>query len=137
MSNSQQPAADRAQWIAILEAAAQQTPDEINAEWEWLIDQLGLPAEYFLAVLETVQQERWRTAAKNPKAYVKTVAKQEARKMGLLAEPEDLFELVEAPPGDPDFSVEEELEHLDYLSSSKDVRRPDGSVWRRAEGCVK
>lgn len=38
-----------------------------------------------LAFREAVQQGRWRTA-KNPKAYIKTVAKREALKTGLVTE---------------------------------------------------
>ena len=72
---------ERGPWIVILEAASHRPGDEINDEWEWLLDQLDLSAECFLAVLETIRQGRWRTA-KNPRAYVKTVAKREARKMG-------------------------------------------------------
>jgi hypothetical protein len=45
-----------------------------------LLRELGLPMDTFSAVLEAVQQGRWRTA-RNPKAYVKTVARREFKKM--------------------------------------------------------
>jgi hypothetical protein len=101
----------------ILEAAALQPGDEVNDEWVWLLDQLGLSTDYFLAVLETLRQGRWR-AAKNPKSYVRTVAKREAQKMGLLREPEDILELVPfTTPHDEGFvSVEEKLEYLASLN---------------------
>ncbi len=41
---------DRAQWITILEAASVSPPDELNAEWEWLMKELGLPLDWWLAV---------------------------------------------------------------------------------------
>lgn len=109
--------AERDQWMTILEAAAQRPGDEINDEWEWLLDQLGLSEDYFLAVLKVLQERRWR-AAKNPKAYVKTVARREAKKMGLLREPEDILKLVSfTTPSEEGFaSVEEKLEYLASLA---------------------
>ena len=71
--------------MANLETMAQHPPDECNAEWEWLMKELGLAPEYFLAIYEAVRQGRWR-AARDPKAYLKTVAKREAAEMELLAE---------------------------------------------------
>lgn len=69
------------------------------------------------SVLHECGQGRWRTA-RNPKSYVKVVAKREAKKMGLLREPEDILKLVSfTTPSEEGFvSVEEKLEHLAYLA---------------------
>jgi hypothetical protein len=119
--------------MAILEAAAQRPGDEINEEWEWLLGQLQLSEEYFLAVLETIRQERWRTA-KNPRAYVKTVARREARKMGLLSEPTDILELVNSRAGAKDFSMEGELDRFAHASDTSEAIKGEDGVWRRGGG---
>jgi hypothetical protein len=119
--------------MAILDAAAQRPGDEINEEWEWLLDQLDLPEEYFLGVLEAVQQGRWRTA-KNPWAYVKTVAKREAAKMGLLSEPADILKLVDGPADGKKFSMEGALDYWAQLSETSEAIKSDDGVWRRGGG---
>ena len=98
---------DRTQWLALFDAASQQPGSELNDEWEWLLDSLGLSKDHYLAVLKTLQEGRWRTA-ENPKAYVKTVAKRVALKMDLCAEPKGFLELVEVSTERANFSVEEE-----------------------------
>lgn len=125
--------AERTQWMAILEAASQQPCDHVNEEWEWLLDQLGLPPSIFLAVLEAVQQGRWRTA-KNPKAYIKTVARREAGKMGLLSEPPDVLELLDAPTYGENFSMEGRLDHFAHLSDTSEAIKGEDGVWRRGGG---
>jgi hypothetical protein len=125
--------AERNQWMTILDAAGQRPGDEISEEWEWLLDQLGLPEEYFLAVLETIRQGRWRTA-KNPRAYVKTVAKREATKMGLLSEPTDILEILNGPAHGEKFSMEGELDRCAYASETSEAIRGDDGIWRRGEG---
>src|SRR5271163_25545 len=69
----------REQWLAILEAASSHPPAAPDLDWRRLIKQLGLPLEYFPAVLEAIQQGRWREV-KYPRAYIKTVAKAETVK---------------------------------------------------------
>lgn len=125
--------AERSQWMAILDAAAQRPGDEINEEWEWLVEQLGLPEDYFLAVAEAIRQGRWRNA-KNPRTYVKTVAKREAVKMGLLSEPADILELVHAPSNGEPFSMEATLDHYAELSSTAESVKGADGVWRRGGG---
>lgn len=114
---------DRALWITILDGAARRLPDQMNDEWVWLLEQLGLPPSYFLAVHAAVQQRRWRTA-KNPRAYLKTVAKREAIKMGLLSDSSDHLVFLDA-------DVLEAVAH--EQGSSEAVKRSDG-IWRRGEG---
>jgi hypothetical protein len=120
---------ERVQWITILDAAAQRPGNELNDEWEWLMDELGLPYEYFLAVREAIAQGRWREA-KNPRAYVKTVAKREANKMCLLAEPanslgEETVTVRAEADADSDYCpVEAALDHYAYLSESDGENDP-------------
>jgi hypothetical protein len=78
--------ANRDQWIAILEAAASSSPDEMDDQWEWLLDELGIRYDHFEALIETLRQGTWRDA-KNPKAYVKTVTSREAIRLGLVEAP--------------------------------------------------
>lgn len=128
------PDGDRGQWIAILEAASTHSPDEVSDEWEWLINELGLPLGHFLAVREAIQQGRWRKA-KNPKSYVKTVAKREARKMDMIsAHPDPLLQLVALQPGDSSPGMGETLAHLDYSATGGDVVQGADGVWRRGGG---
>ena len=78
-------AANRAEWLGVLETAAKLSVEQSSAVWVWLMQELRLGPQYFLAIREAVRQGRWRTA-KNPKTYIKTVAKREAMKMGLVDE---------------------------------------------------
>jgi hypothetical protein len=50
------------------------------------MDELAVPYQYFPAVLEGIRQNRWRQA-KNPKAYLKTIVRREAVKLGLTGSP--------------------------------------------------
>src|SRR5579864_4549099 len=75
----------KAEWLGVLETAAQLSVEQSSAVWVWLMHELRLGPQYFLAIRAAVQQGRWRTA-KNPKTYIKTVAKREALKMGLVDE---------------------------------------------------
>jgi len=72
----------KAEWLGALETAAKLGVEHSSAIWMWMMQDLGLGPQYFLAIREAVQQGRWRTA-KNPKTYIKTVARREAVKMGL------------------------------------------------------
>lgn len=123
------------QWLAILEAASVHPPSEMNAEWTWLMLELGLRPEYFLAVLEAIKQGRWRKA-RNPKAYLKTVAKREAVKMGLASD-EGPRELLLVPPARADGGEMTQEEVLGWISyregSSEAIERSDG-VWRKGAG---
>ena len=74
-----------AEWLGVLETAAKVSVEQSSAIWVWIMQELRLGPQYFLALREAVQQGRWRTA-KNPKTYIKTVAKREALKMGLVDE---------------------------------------------------
>jgi hypothetical protein len=130
------PDGDRAEWIAILETASTQSPDEISAEWEWLMQELGLPPGHFLAVREAIQQGRWRNA-KNPRSYVKTVAKREARKMGLISDDPDPWLQLVAPKSEGDGpapGVEEAWEHVHYIAMTSGPVRADDGTWREGGG---
>lgn len=114
---------DRALWITILDAAARGLPDQMNNEWVWLLKQLGLPSTHFLALHAAVQQRRWRTA-KNPRAYLKTVAKREAIKMGLLSEGSNDLVFLDA----------NDLEVVAHEQGSSEAMKGSDGIWRRGEG---
>ena len=75
----------KAGWLGVLETAAKLSVEQSSAVWVWIMQELRLGPQYFLAIREAVQQGRWRMA-RNPKAYIKTIAKREAVKMGLVNE---------------------------------------------------
>jgi hypothetical protein len=133
MSKSQMSESERNQWLLILDAAAIRPCNELNGEWEWLIEQLGLAEDYFLALVEAIRQGRWRNA-KNPRTYVKTVAKREAIKMGLDFKPDGVLELVPAPGNGAAFSMEATLDHYAYLGSTSEAVKGDDGVWRSGGG---
>lgn len=124
---------NRAQWITILKAASANPPDEMNAEWEWLMGELELPLDYWLAVCAAIQQGRWREA-KNPRGYIKTVASREARKMGLVVDELDqnlrLVELHRGRAGSIP-RMEDKLEQINYAATTSDLLKGTDGVWRR------
>jgi hypothetical protein len=141
---------NREKWLGTLEIIAAKRPDEAEAEWAWLMKELELGPEYFLAIYEAVRQGRWRES-ENPGAYIKSVAKREARRETPSGErkPRGLrgfqgleFQAEEVTLGrsralemdGERFSSEDTLENLEYRQASgKSVRDPDG-VWRTAAG---
>lgn len=57
---------NRSQWLQTLEIIASKPPDQAEAEWAWVMQQLGLGPEYFLGIIEAVRQGRWREAGAEP-----------------------------------------------------------------------
>jgi len=120
----------KAQWLGALETAAKLSVEQSSAVWVWIMQELRLGPQYFLAIREAVQQGRWRTA-KNPKTYIKTVAKREARKMGLVKE--DSGNLVPVGSSRSDgakISGEEALEYLGHHYDSRDAAKGEDAIWR-------
>src|SRR5947209_18730940 len=106
--------AGKAEWLGVLETAAKVSVEQSSAVWVWLMNELRLGPQYFLAVREAVQQGRWRTA-KNPKTSIKTVAKREALKMGLVAEDSGNLVPVGSSQSDgEEICGAEALEHLEH-----------------------
>src|SRR6476620_5542486 len=101
----------KAEWLGALETAAKLDVEQSSAVWVWIMQELRLGPQYFLAIREAVQQGRWRTA-RNPKTYIKTVAKRQALKMGLVRE--DSGNLVPVGNGGEETSSEEALEYLGH-----------------------
>lgn len=124
-----------AEWMAVLETVSQRPPDECNAEWEWLMEQLGLRPEYFLAIYEAVRQGRWR-GARDPKAYLKTVAKRKAAAMELPAEGDARLvfpgEMKDVDGGK--LSQEERLGYMQHEVDSVEPLKGAGGIWRPGGG---
>jgi hypothetical protein len=95
-----------------------------------LLRELGLPMDTFSAVLEAVQQGRWWTA-RNPKAYVKTVAR--IQEDGPTNRRPGNYALGNQAATGGSFSMEELLEAARARSSSVARKGADG-IWRRGEG---
>lgn len=142
------PETSREKWIVLLETIAQKRPDQVEGEWAWVMEQLGLGPEYFLAIHEAVRRGGWREAD-NPAGYLRTVARREARRLGASGErkPEGLRgvpgfegwgeEVTLGRAGGTEmegerFSSEELLDHLQYRQDSgKPMPEADGT-WRAA-----
>jgi hypothetical protein len=124
----------KAEWLGVLETAAKLSVEQSSAIWVWLMQELRLGPQYFLAIREAVQQGRWRTA-KNPKAYLKTVVKREALKMGLVDETsDDLVTIGGSRSEDEEATSEEALEHLEHRYGSRSAAKGADGVWRAGGG---
>jgi hypothetical protein len=122
----------KAEWLGVLETAAKLEVEQSSAVWVWLMQELRMGPQYFLAVREAVQQGRWRTA-KNPKTYIKTVAKREALKMGLVDEKSRDLVTIGGTRGDGE-TGEEALEYLEHRYSSRGAAKEADGVWRAGGG---
>jgi len=120
----------KAEWLGALETAAKPGVEESSAIWMWMMQELRLGPQYFLAIREAVQQGRWRTA-KNPKAYIKTVAKREALRMGLVTESSDNLVSVGGSGSEgEEVSSEEALEYLGHHYDSRNAAKGEDAIWR-------
>ena len=126
-------ASTKAEWLGVLETAAQLSVEHSSAVWVWIMQELRVGPRYFLAVREAVQQGRWRTA-KNPKAYLKTVVKREALKMGLVEGTSDDLVTVGGSSDDEKATSEEVLEHLEHQYCSRNAAKGADGVWRVGGG---
>ena len=143
----------RKKWIEVLETVAHKRPDEAEAEWAWVMEQLELGPEHFLAIYEAVRQGGWREA-ENPAGYIKKVAQREKQReapdgsrgsrglaglrgfQGLEAFGEEITLGRGGSMGmdGESFSSEEMLDHLQYrVDSGKPVREED-RTWRSSPG---
>ena len=118
--------------MGALETAAKLSVEQSSAVWVWIMQELRLGPQYFLAVREAVQQGRWRTA-KNPKTYLKTVARREARKMGLVDERSNDLVTIGGSESE-EATSEEALEHLEHRYCSRSAAKGADGVWRTGGG---
>ena len=58
-----------------------------DEEWLQFAHNLRIQAQLLPAIQEALRQGNWRTA-RTPRAYLKTVAKREAIRIGLVAKPD-------------------------------------------------
>lgn len=124
----------KAEWLGALETAAQLRVEQSSAVWVWIMQELRLGPQYFLAIREAIQQGNWRTA-KNPKAYIKTVAKREAMKMGLLTERSDDLVLIGPTRSEgEETSGEEELDYIEHQYDSREAAKGPDGIWRAGAG---
>lgn len=120
---------DRENWLAILEVAAAKLEDWSNEDWKSLLAGLGLPLEDYPSLILTLEQGRWRNA-KDPRAYVKTVARR-------LAARQKAMECSKIPEFVPQSKVdgvssEDLLGHLAFVSETDGPVRGADGVWRRS-----
>lgn len=120
----------KAEWLGALETAAKLDVEQSSAVWVWIMQELGLGPQYFLAIRKAVQQGRWRTA-RNPKSYIKIVAKREALKMGLVNEDNgNLVPIGKTRSDGEEISGEEALEYLRHQYDSHDAAKGEDGIWR-------
>ena len=120
----------KAEWLGALETAAKLGVEHSRPVWVWMMQDLGLGPQYFLAIREAVQQGRWRTA-KNPRTYIKTVAKREAVKMGLVNEGSgNLVSVGGIGIDGEEVSSEEALEYLGHHYDSRNAAKGEDAIWR-------
>jgi hypothetical protein len=116
----------REQWLAIFESAASQQ-GEAGLEARWLVvQQLGLRPDDFPGIHAALEQRRWRQA-KDPSAYVKTVAR---REVGRMRRPLDPHVLPLDVVGGNEFSHEEVMDHIAYANETSTAVRGGDGVWR-------
>jgi hypothetical protein len=116
--------------MGALETAAQVGVEQSSAVWVWIMQELRLGPQYFLAIREAVQQGRWRTA-KNPKSYIKTVARREALKMERVTESSgNLVSIGSTRSEGEETSGEEALEYLGHHYDSRDAAKGEDGIWR-------
>jgi len=120
----------KAEWLGALETAAKVSVEQSSALWVWMMQELGLGPQYFLAVREAVRQGRWRSA-KSPKAYIKSVAKREALKMGLATQDSANLITISTSPSDGEkLSGEDALEYFGHHYDSRDAAKGEDGIWR-------
>lgn len=119
--------------MAILDAASQRPGDEIDGEWRWLLRQLRMPAEDYFALREAIRQGRWRNA-KNPKAYIKTVARREALQEKVAAAADDPLVLMPETSDGTGISAEHSLDHISYVRDTSEAVQGADGIWRRGGG---
>ncbi len=123
----------RSQLIELLEQIANSEPNQNEAEWVWLLDELHLPAEAFVAVLEVLKQGRWREAD-SPKAYLRTASRREFYKMEDKTSGLGPLSLIDGPRDGREFSMEETLESIGHAFDSSEASKGTDGVWRRGGG---
>jgi len=120
---------ERSQLIVIFDQATAAIRGGHDAQWAWLMAQiLQLPMQLLPAVQCALLQDRWQNA-KNPKSYIKTVAKREALKMGLVDNPSDQAMSLRIPIDlrDKDGRPLSPDAYVDYLSYDGPVK--EGGLW--------
>jgi hypothetical protein len=127
---------ERSELMNLLEGAAakvgldQTRPDELESDAEWIALVTGvlkLPIRYVAAVQWALSQGRWRTA-KNPVAYIRTVARREAAGMGSRREPKSTLQIPENIRDEEGERLSLE-EYIDFAWADVGAVKV-GSVWK-------
>lgn len=118
---------DRESWLTIFETAVAKPGDQQDADWNWLLVELGLFLEDYPSLILTLEEGRWRKA-KNPRAYVKTVARR-------LAARQRAAERSKIPEFVPQSKIrgvssEELLGYLAFVSETDGAVRGKDGTWR-------
>jgi hypothetical protein len=119
---------ERAELIALFEAAAEKPIEGHDAVWLRLMDLLNVPGFFFPAVLEALKQGRWRQA-RNPRAYIKVVAQREALRMGLIDYADDPNTVTADAGGQP-----VDLDLLAFSANGFGPTKTGGGVWHQGSG---
>lgn len=92
-----------------------------------------MSAEDYFALREAIRQGRWRNA-KNPKAYIKTVARREALQEKVATVADDPLVWVPVTSDGANFSTEHSLDHISYVRDTSEAVQGSDGIWRRGGG---
>lgn len=120
----------REEWISIFEAALH--GKRVDSEDGHFMRELKMPLDAYFAVMEALRQGRWRDA-KDPRAYVKTVARREVLKAQLIYAKEHP-EIVLEPAAGSGISFEGLLERTSFERDTADAMKDFDGVWRPGGG---
>ena len=123
----------REKWLEVLESLARSRPDQVEQEWAWLMQRLGLGPEYFLPIHEVIQQGRWRNSD-NPAGYIKAAARREDRRSLERALGDGNELTVGGLYSRSEGSSEDFLDHMEYRQDRQLPTRESDNVWRSAPG---
>lgn len=122
----------RAQWITIFENALASKVGGPNSEGLPIMQELRMPHDLYFAVMEALRQGRWRDS-ETPVAYVKTVARREARKAQLTAAACEITTVLEPAVGSG-LSHEDLLERTSFERDTREVMKGSDGIWRPGGG---
>jgi len=128
--SAKRDARTREEWIFIFEAALH--GKRVDSQKDRFMRELKMPLDAYFAVMEALTQGRWRDA-RDPRAYVKTVARREVLKAQRIYAKEHP-EIVLEPAAGSGISFEDLLEWVSFERDTPDAMKDFDGVWRPGGG---
>lgn len=127
--SAKRDARTREEWISIFEAVLQGKRVDLEGHF---MRELKMPLNAYFAVMVALRQGRWR-GARDPRAYVKTVARREVLKAQRIYAKEHP-EIVLEPAAGSGISFEGLLERASFERDTPDAMKDFDGVWRPGGG---